>query len=63
MGKLKRTIKKAAAIFTAAVMSFSTAAPVYAETAPAKKIAVLLPGVNKGTGGSFASKISELAEG
>lgn len=60
MGKLKRTIKKAAAIFTAAIMSFSTAVPIYAET-NAQKVAVLVPGVNSGTGGTFASKITSLA--
>ena len=62
MRKLKRTLKKAAAIFTAAIMSFSTAVPIYAETTT-KKISVLAPGVNSGTGGSFASKMAELAGG
>lgn len=62
MEKLKHTLKKAAAVLTAAVMSISMAAPVSAET-PTEKVAVLTPGMNIGTGGSFASSIATLAGG
>lgn len=61
MEKLKRTFKKAAAVLTAAVMSFSMVSPAYAETT--EKVSVLVPGTNKGTGGSFADNIAGLAGG